>query len=207
MKKGLFLTTMVVLLIGQYACYSTTSPYYYPDEEAPPRHPYYENSPRAPQQAPPPRHPAEGKHSKSKKHSPRSKVLYGQVVEVTDGDTIFVKSDDYEYEVRLYGIECPEHGQEGWTKAWSRTRHLCFWKGVEVETVQKGGRGRISGIVWVKGLCVNAALLDEGLAWISPGRCGIAECRDWKELERNARYGRRGLWSEPGPIPPRRHRK
>ena len=205
MKKVLFFSALIFLLIGQYACYPTTSPYSYPEDDYPHRHPNYDNSHRQPGYAPPPGYPSEGRYPKSERHSPHPKAWYGKVIEVPTGDTIVVDFDGDRKIVDLYGIECPERGQHGWTDAWSTTRTMCFWKSVEVEAVQKGGRDRVVGIVWVNGLCINAALLDRGMAWIRPGRCGIAPCREWKELERDAKMNRRGLWGKPGPIPHRRH--
>jgi micrococcal nuclease len=66
----------------------------------------------------------------------------GKVVGVTDGDTITVLHDRQPEKIRLWGVDCPEKGQDFGTKAKQATSIMVFAKVVEVEpmTIDRYGR-------------------------------------------------------------------
>ena len=57
----------------------------------------------------------------------------GKVVGVHDGDTITVLMDRTPVKVRLFGIDCPETGQDFGSRAKGTTSELAFGKVVTVQ--------------------------------------------------------------------------
>ena len=127
----------------------------------------------------------------------------GNVVGVTDGDTITVLRDSHQQiKVRLWGIDCPEKKQYFGTRAKQFTSSLAFGKAVSVTTVDTDRYGRTVGLVFLPdGQCLNEALLRSGMAWVYQRYCNHPECSKWLELEAAARNKKIGLWSMPS-IPP-----
>ncbi|NUL82946.1 MAG: thermonuclease family protein [Armatimonadetes bacterium] len=130
-----------------------------------------------------------------------TKSFAGEVVGVTDGDTIGVMRGGKEEKVRLHGIDCPEMGQAYGSNAKAFTSELAFGKTVEVRERGKDGYGRTIGdVVLPDGRLLNHQLVEEGLAWwyrkYAPGDKRL------EELERGARESRTGLWADADPTPP-----
>lgn len=127
----------------------------------------------------------------------------GQVVSVTDGDTIKVLQDGRETKIRLYGVDCPEkNGQAFGMKAKDFTASLVAGKLVDVEPVDQDRYGRTVGIVTVAGLNLNGELVKNGFAWVYRQYCRRGECSVWLQNESRARESRIGLWLDPVPMPP-----
>lgn len=124
----------------------------------------------------------------------------GQVVGVSDGDTIRVMHSGPETKIRLFGIDCPERDQAFGNKARRFTANVVFRKVVEVQEVDKDSYGRTVCWVSVDGKSLNKELLRAGLAWWY--RYYAANERELEELESEARKNKIGLWSSPNPIPP-----
>jgi endonuclease YncB( thermonuclease family) len=107
--------------------------------------------------------------------------------------------------IRLYGIDCPERGQDFGSAARKFTSRMVFGKTVRVREVDKDSYGRTVAWVWVDGASLNKELVKAGLAWwykhFAPGETEL------KELEKKARSEKIGLWSHPKPIPPWEFRK
>ncbi len=103
----------------------------------------------------------------------------GKVVGVSDGDTITVLHDGKGEKIRVYGIDCPEKGQDFGQKAKQITSDKVF----------------------------GEELVDEGCAWVFRKYCSKPRCSLWLELEERARKSKVGLWSLPNPIPPWDYRK
>ena len=61
----------------------------------------------------------------------------GKAVGVTNGDTITVMQLGKDEKIRLYGIDCPEKGQDFGQRAKIFTSDLVFGKVVEVDPVSK----------------------------------------------------------------------
>ena len=123
----------------------------------------------------------------------------GKVVSVTDGDTIKVLKDGKQVKIRLASIDCPEKGQPWSKRAKQFTSLLAFNKTVVVIPVDEDRYGRIVAWVFFDEINISKALLRAGLAW---------HYRQYSNdplltaLEMEARAAKKGLWSEPYPVPP-----
>lgn len=135
-------------------------------------------------------------------------VSSGRVIKVLDGDTIEVLRDREPFRIRLYGIDCPERGQDFGNRARQFTSDLVFGKKVEVRPVEQDQFGRTVAWVNVGEKSLNHELVKAGLAWHYK-RYAPKE-KELARLEDSARKGKVGLWSHPNPVPPwafRRQRK
>lgn len=130
-------------------------------------------------------------------------VLTGKVIHVADGDTITVRdSRDQKHKIRLYGIDCPESGQEYGKEATRHAARLADGREVRVVKYDKDRYGRIVGVVLVDGVNVNQSLIENGYAWKYRQYCKESFCSDWRRLEKQARKARTGLWADERPVPP-----
>jgi len=127
----------------------------------------------------------------------------GTVVKVTDGDSIVVLRDTArrESEVRLAGIDAPEHGQPWGRQSRAALRQLVHGRTVRVEVTDKDSYGRLVGKVYLGRGYVNAAMTHGGNAWAF---ARYLPDRDIRAGQDAARAAGRGLWSLPPEqrIPP-----
>ena len=133
----------------------------------------------------------------------------GEVVGITDGDTITVLNSKTQEDVkiRLYGIDTPERGQAFGKKAKQFTSDMVFGRLVEVEPVDIDRYGRTVALVTVFQRLVNEELANAGFAWVYTCCCDEPICERWKVLEYEAREAKRGLWADPNAIPPWEYRR
>ena len=124
----------------------------------------------------------------------------GMVVGVTDGDTITVLHRGRPAVIRLFGIDCPEMGQDFGTRAKQFTSGMVFRKIVEVVETGETSYGRPVAWVFVNGKSLNKELIRAGLAWWY--RRYAPHESELEQLETMARENRKGLWSQPNPKPP-----
>jgi len=125
----------------------------------------------------------------------------GQVVAVTDGDTVKVMHSGQAEKVRLARIDCPEHNQPFGQRAKQFTAAACFGRVVTVEDQGKDKYGRsISEIILPDGKDLNRELVREGLAWWY--RKYAPNDSDLSQLENTARLQHRGLWADANPTAP-----
>lgn len=127
-----------------------------------------------------------------------------KVVSVTDGDTINVLRDGRQVKVRLYGIDCPEKGQDYGQKARNLTAALVAGRSVEVEQKDTDRYGRTVGLVKVKvdGQSLNELLIQNGYAWVYRQYCKEKFCSDWVKLEGTVRQQKKGMWQDSVVVPP-----
>jgi micrococcal nuclease len=129
----------------------------------------------------------------------------GKCVGISDGDTIRVMHRGRETKIRLYGIDCPEIGQDFGREARRFTGKMAFGKIVTVQEMDTDRYGRLVAWVRVDGQSLNKELLKAGLAWwyqyYAPRDIEL------KSLEAEAREAETGIWSHPSPIPPWEFRK
>ena len=131
----------------------------------------------------------------------------GQVSSVIDGDTITILKGKESITVRLYGIDCPEKGQDFGTKATQFVFHFAQNKKVSVEEVEKDKYGRtVAKVYFTDGSCLSEVLIQEGLAWVYDEYCTAPECVKWRELQAKAKENLDGLWAMNSPIPPWQYR-
>ncbi len=128
----------------------------------------------------------------------------GEVVGITDGDTITVLNSKTlkDVKIRLYGIDTPEKGQAFGKKAKQFTSNMVFGKMVEVGAINVDHYGRTVSLVYVEGKGVCDELIRAGLAWVYYLYCNLPICAEWKNLEAEAKEAKRGIWSDPNAIPP-----
>ena len=83
-----------------------------------------------------------------------------------DGDTIEVLQDKAPVRIRLYGIDCPEHGQDFGTRAKQFTSDKVFGKTVEVVPVEKDRYERLVAKIYIDGKYLNQMIVAEGFAMV-----------------------------------------
>jgi endonuclease YncB( thermonuclease family) len=125
----------------------------------------------------------------------------GQVVGISDGDTLTVLRGRTPVRVRLRGIDAPEAGQDFGSRAKQAASALAFGRVVTVEVRGTDRYGRTIGVVTLPdGRTLNHEMVRSGLAW------WYWQYAPWDEtlrrLEGEARAAQRGLWSHPDPVAP-----
>jgi micrococcal nuclease len=123
----------------------------------------------------------------------------GQVVGITDGDTISVMREGRAVRVRLEGIDCPEKGQEFSQRAKQFTSDMVFGKAVTVAVRDIDRYGRLVARVSFNGEDVSLALVRSGLAWHFTRYSSDPQLAT---AETVAKFGKVGLWSHTNPIAP-----
>jgi endonuclease YncB( thermonuclease family) len=126
----------------------------------------------------------------------------GKVVKVIDGDSLVVKTAFATKEIRLYGIDCPEYRQPYSKAAKKYVQQAVYGKMVRVEPVTIDPYDRIVAVVFHQDSSLNAALVEQGLAWVSPKYCTRKLCRSWQDQQQKARDEGRKLWSQASPEAP-----
>jgi endonuclease YncB( thermonuclease family) len=125
-----------------------------------------------------------------------------RVVGITDGDTLTVLTADHrQVKIRLHGIDAPETGQDFGSRAKQAASELAFGKEVTVRPMEKDRYGRtVAEVPLPGGRSLGREMVRQGRAWwyrtYAPGD------RELARLEAEAKTARRGLWSQPGAVPP-----
>lgn len=130
----------------------------------------------------------------------------GQVVGLSDGDTVEVLREGKSVRVRLYGVDTPERKQPFGSRARQFSSDLVFRQTVTITIRDTDQYGRLVGDVRIPdGRSLNEELVRSGLAWwyrtYAPNETQLAQ------LEAQARAEQRGLWADLEPIPPWQWRK
>lgn len=139
----------------------------------------------------------------------------GLVVEVTDGDTLVLLTEDrVRQRVRLAEIDAPEKKQPFGSAAKTALASWAFKKQAVVDVEDVDRYGRVVGTVHVQGsaaecrqlgcdaasrLNVNLLQVRAGMAWAYRQ---YAKSPSIYAAERAARATRTGLWQDPTPVPP-----
>lgn len=137
----------------------------------------------------------------------------GQVVGITDGDTITVLDiAQHQHQIRLMGIDAPEKRQAFGQRSKQSLSELVFGRSVTVETKKKDRYGRDIGKVLLDGQDVNLEQVRRGMAWHYKAyerEQSAADRQMYTDAEEQARKARVGLWNDADPVPPWefRHRK
>jgi len=132
-------------------------------------------------------------------------TITGSVLGVPEGDVITVMHGRDVAKVRLYGIDCPEKGQDFSQEATKFTSDACLNKTLTVTVRGKDRRGRSVGDVLLPGgRNLNHELLAAGLAWWYPQHA--PQDAALQGLEAEAKSADRGLWADLAPTPPWEHR-
>ena len=143
--------------------------------------------------------------------------LSGRVVKVADGDTITLLTGGSrsvatataradrptQHKIRLNAIDAPEKDQAFGQKSKQRLSDYIFGKDVTVTWKSKDKYGRIIGTVWLGSTDVNLQMIRDGFAWHYKR---FDSNPAYAAAELDAQRNRRGLWSDPNPIPPEQFR-
>lgn len=127
-------------------------------------------------------------------------VVLAPVISVHDGDTLTVLIDHHPVRVRLTDIDAPELRQSFGTRSRLSLSDLCFGKSAALEIHSKDRYGRTLAQVSCAGTDANAEQVRRGYAWIFT-RYARADSPLYA-LQSEARAARRGLWTDPSPMPP-----
>ena len=128
------------------------------------------------------------------------------IVSVLDGDTIEVLHNQHSERIRLSGIDCPEKGQAYGKRAKQAASALVFGKEVTLQTHGHDKYGRtLADVILPDGMNLNQELVKQGWCWwyrkYVPGDTVL------EGLEKDAREAKKGLWTDPQPVPPWEWRK
>jgi endonuclease YncB( thermonuclease family) len=125
-----------------------------------------------------------------------------KVVGISDGDTLTaLKPDKTQVKIRLQGIDAPEAGQDFATRSKQAASALAFGKSVTVRPTGTDRYNRtLAEVVLPDRRSLNHELVRQGMAWWF--RKYAPNDRELERLEAEAREAKRGLWSQPNPIPP-----
>lgn len=129
-------------------------------------------------------------------------AVEARVVRAVDGDTIVVRLDGRDQRLRYIGVNTPESvdprrevqcfGKE----AAERNRELVEGRQVwlEKDVSETDQYGRLLRYVYADGRLVNAALIREGYGRVVTFPPDVRLVDELRQLEREARTARRGLW-------------
>lgn len=120
---------------------------------------------------------------------------------VIDGDTFVVPEHAV---IRLWGIDAPEMNQPFGPESKAALVRLLGRRGLTIEQKDSHYKRKIA-IVRTGQQDVALELLKQGLAWHD--RRYAPRQENYAEAEAEARAKKRGLWSDPGAIPPWEWRK
>ena len=123
-----------------------------------------------------------------------------KVVGVRDGDTVELLYQGRTVRVRMAHIDAPEAGQPFGKAAKQHLSALCFGKEVRVQQTGRPDRyGRLVAVLFLNGVNLNKAMVSAGYAWhfTKYSRDG-----SYSAAQAQARAARRGLWAQPGAVPP-----
>ena len=125
--------------------------------------------------------------------------LTGEVVGVTDGDTVTVLRDREPVKVRLTEIDAPERKQPFGQRSRQHLADLVFRKEVLVVEHGKDRYGRTLGRLKLGAVDANEEQIRSGMAWVYDK---YVVDRSLYGLQDEAKRARRGLWADPEPVPP-----
>jgi endonuclease YncB( thermonuclease family) len=122
------------------------------------------------------------------------------VVGISDGDTLKARCDDHTLSVRLADVDAPEKGQAFGNRSRQALAALCFRRPAELRPVSIDRYGRTVAHVDCGGTDAATAQVSAGLARVFV-RYAPAGSHLYR-VEREARAGRMGLWSDPHAVAP-----
>ena len=118
----------------------------------------------------------------------------GEVVGITDGDTLTILIDKTLYKIRLAQIDTPERKQPYGSKAKKVLSDLVFNKTIliTIETIDR--YGRYVADIYFEGQHINAEMVKQGAAWVYRK---YAKDETLYDFENEAKAAKTGIWSLP----------
>ncbi len=133
------------------------------------------------------------------------KTVSGKVIWLYDGDSFRLKTAGGKIlEVRMYGIDAPEHGQPGGRLALQAMIKLLKNRTVKIVPVTIDKYQRIVGKVYLGQLYVNLWSLQHGYAWHFRF---FDHDKSFAQAEKQARQGKLGIWKLTDNVPPWQYRR
>lgn len=131
--------------------------------------------------------------------------ISGKVTGITDGDTFtLLTGNNQQLKIRLYGIDCPEKGQDYGKQCKLFLSNLIFSKNVQLQGKGFDRYKRTLAIVFINGVNVNEEMLHNGMAWHF---IKYDKNAAWDAIQAQAKKQKLGLWSLPNAIAPWEWRK
>lgn len=131
--------------------------------------------------------------------------LQGQVVRVSDGDTVTLQSPNGPIKIRLAGIDAPETKMPHGPEAKAHLAALVLGKAVLAIPQKKDRYGRTIATLMLQTKDINLAMVQAGLAWHYKQyerEQPQAQALAYAQTEQVARAQGRGLWAEVDAVPP-----
>jgi micrococcal nuclease len=118
----------------------------------------------------------------------------GEVVGITDGDTLTILINEAPYKIRLAQIDTPEKLQPYGSKAKKVLSDLVFNKtiSIKIETIDR--YGRYVADIYFEGQHVNAEMVKLGAAWVYRK---YVKDESLYDVENEAKAAKIGIWSLP----------
>lgn len=133
-------------------------------------------------------------------HTSNADVLSGNVVSITDGDTLTILTESKQKViVRLNAIDAPENSQAFSNASKKSLSSICFKKAAIVDTFGFDKYGRMIGDVTCNEVNANKHQVENGMAWVYRKYSNDAKLI---ESEAQAKNMGLGLWDDPNPVPP-----
>ncbi|MCU0808395.1 MAG: thermonuclease family protein [Candidatus Contendobacter sp.] len=135
----------------------------------------------------------------------QAEVLHGQIVAITDGDTLTLLVDREQRKIRLAAIDSPERVQAFGDRAKSNLGRLAFNRNAVADCHKTDRYGRLICKVQVDGQDVGLAQIAQGFAWWYRTYAKEQAPEDqaaYEQAETMAKLRRHGLWADTRPIPP-----
>ena len=130
-----------------------------------------------------------------------SHKINGKVVSVADGDTLTILDNNHEqHRVRLAEIDAPEKAQNFGQVSKQSLADLTFGKMADATCSDTDRYGRSVCKVVVDGINVNTEQVARGYAWVYAQYASKFSVLHGYQLK--AKADRKGLWSDPKPVPP-----
>lgn len=135
---------------------------------------------------------------------------YGVLTSIarSDGDTLHMDTNTGPESIRLSDIDAPEtsHGKGRPGQPYSQAARklllqLAGSQRLELKCFERDRNGRAVCFVFAGRVNLSMEMLAAGLAWPAERKRYIRSSATYS-LAAEARAGRKGLWSEPGAIPP-----
>jgi len=90
----------------------------------------------------------------------------GEIVSITDDDTVVLLVDRQQMKIRLAEIDTPERGQPWGNKAKQALAEKVFREQVDIDITDRDRYGRFIGKIWRDDRDINKELVAEGHAWV-----------------------------------------
>lgn len=125
----------------------------------------------------------------------RGEIIYGICERVIDGDTFVLITQTLKWDIRIYGIDAPEHNQPFWRESTRYLRALIDKKRVECLIVNKDRYSRIiCRVRLLDGTDIANEMLLTGMAWYY---CPRAAEVDYYTISKAARAKKIGVYVDP----------